>query len=176
MKNKFKLSLLFAIAIGVIKMATDAGRSKIWYIIAMIFAISTLATLDYYLIAAFLAPLIFYILGTGQYHKAQANNRFNDMYEIKYLDDVVAYITKLIVGKEPKEPWFIAEYQNDFRRMWGSVYCVICSLVFMLPFILTNFWYSFPLLLWVFAVRNLHWWLATFTLFFSYSLLFFMSI
>jgi hypothetical protein len=176
MKNKFKLSLLFATAIAAGKMAHDLGKSKIYFIIIMLFAISTLTTLNYYLIAAFLAPLLYYTLGTGSYMKANLKNTFNDFTEIKYLDDVIAWITKKIVGEEPKGILPIVDYQKTFRHTWGFVYATFCGFVFSLPFLLTNYYYGLVLMLWGFACRYLTWHLAVAILFFSYSLLFFISI
>jgi hypothetical protein len=176
MKNKFKLSLLFASAIALLKWGHDGGRSKIYFIVAMAFAISTLSALNYYLMAAFIAPLLYYSLGSGSYMKANLKNTFNDFTEIKYLDDVVAWVTKKIVGAEPKEPWFISDYQTKFRHTWGFVYATFCGFVFSLPFLLTNYYYGLALMLWGFACRYLTWHLAVAVLFFFYSLLFFMSI
>jgi hypothetical protein len=176
MKNKFKLSLLFATAIAVAKQIHDNGQSKIWFIIIMLFAISSLSALNYYLIAAFLAPLLYYTLGTGSYMKANLKNTFNDFTEIKYLDDVITWITKKIVGEEPKGILPVVDYQKTFRHTWGFVYATFCGFVFSLPFLLTNYYYGLALMLWGFACRYLTWHLAVATLFFSYSLLFFISI
>jgi hypothetical protein len=56
--------------------------------------------------------------------------------------------------------------------MWGFLYCLVCSLVFSLPFLYTNYLYALPLFLWPIVCRYCHWWVCTFTLFFSYSLLY----
>lgn len=175
MKNT-KLALMFAMAIAVAKQIHDNGQSKIWFILIMIIAISSLSALNYYLIAAFLAPLLYYTLGTGSYMKANLKNTFNDFTEIKYLDDVIAWITRKIVGEEPKGILPIVDYQAKFRHTWGFIYATFCGFVFSLPFLLTNYYYGLALMLWGFACRYLTWHLAVAVLFFSYSLLFFMSL
>jgi hypothetical protein len=142
MKNKTKL--LLAMCIGVLKVAHDSGKSKIFFILAMAIA-GYAITLDYKLTAMFMVPLIVYVQETGYLHKLNKEN-------------------------SPKANW----------KLWGYAYFV--TLCFMAP-IAYHLWYaSLPLLLWPVLLRYLYlpnskwWWACTFALFFSYSLLFFISL
>ena len=80
------------------------------------------------------------------------------------------YLHKLNKTNSPKANW----------KLWGYAYLVTAA--FMAP-IAYNLWYAaLPLLLWPVLLRYLvianskWWWVCTFILFFSYSLLYFLSI
>ena len=137
------LTLLLSMCIGVLKTAHDSGRSKVWFIGAMIIAgLAICGDTNHWLtFGLFLAPLLFYVQETGYLHKLNKTNTL-------------------------KADW----------KLWGYAYLI--TLCFMAPFTYTNPVYSLPLLLWPILLRNLvmanskWWWVCTFCLFFSYSLLY----
>jgi hypothetical protein len=191
MKNKFKLSLLFATAIAVLKVNHDRGDSKILFILAMIFAISSLSALHYWLIAAFLAPLLFYVIDTGNLHQANLRSEPKPFKSYWILDKPIHWLaTEMANMFEPKPYVKTVDWDKDYAQARGFLSCLLVSFVFTLPFLLTNYLYALPLLLWAFCVRYItwgikqpdgtrgseYWWVCTFLLFFSYSLLFFMSL
>lgn len=79
------------------------------------------------------------------------------------------YLHKLNKTNTPRADW----------KLWGYAYFI--TLCFMAPFAYTTWWYSLPLLLWPVMLRYLvianskWWWVCTFTLFFSYTLLYLYS-
>jgi hypothetical protein len=191
MKNKFKLSLLFATAIAVLKVNHDRGGSKFLFILAMIFTISSLSALNYWLIAAFLAPLLFYVIDTGNLHQANLRSEpkpFKSYWILdKPIDKLATYLAEL-----PDIYPTIRNMKHDieYYQARGFLSCLLVSFVFTLPFLFANYLYGLPLLFWPFCVRYITWgikqpdgtkgsewwWVCTFILFFSYSLLFFMSL
>ena len=67
------ISLFYAMCIGVLKVAHDSGRSKLYFILAML--ISSIAiTWDALGTILFLAPLIIYVMETGDLHKLNKTN------------------------------------------------------------------------------------------------------
>ena len=177
-KNKIPL---LALCIAVLKMAHDSGQSKIWFILAMAMSAYAVSN-DWVLMGAFMLPVLFYSMGSGAYMKANLSNTSDDFKEIKYLDDVVDFLTLLSVGKQPKSLFLLDDWANEYRHTWGFIYCSICSFVFSLPFLLTNYLYALPLALWPYIVRNLDlpnskWWpVSVAYLFGVYSLMYFWSI
>ncbi len=141
------LPLLLATAIGVLKVAHDSGRSKLYFILAMIIS-PVMFPIPWWLGVAFLLPLLVYVQETGDLHKLNKTNT-------------------------PKLSW----------KHLGYAYLVTNA--FILPFLLTKWYMGLPLLLWPIMLRNLTyrtpsnaewWWICTFSLFFSYSALYFYSL
>lgn len=178
----FGLIILLAMCIGALKVSHDDGNSKIYFIIGMLISVFCI-TQDWIAIALFMAPLAFYVQGTGAFHKANKNSRHPGelLKEVGWVD----YIVRRPIS-------YLLENYSQFFKTWASwhlygfIYCLICSLIFSLPFIYTNYLYSLPLFLWAFTVRNITygikpggsewWWINTFILFFGYSALYLLSI
>jgi len=154
-----------AILIGATKSYHDSGKSKIYYILLMLLG-SFYVTEDWLATLLFMVPLVYYAADTGNYHKAEPYNTYNDFKAIPVFDNIVDWVVRKLG----------LDYNLDvYRRSWGSVYCVVCSIIFTLPFLYTNYLYSLPLLLWVFVVRQGNWWLSTGLLYGFYTLLFLWS-
>jgi surface polysaccharide O-acyltransferase-like enzyme len=162
------ITILFATAIAALKCSHDAGRSKIYFILAMVISCYTV-TQSIIQTILFMLPVIIYSEETGSMHKAKKGNTKNDYNGYKPIDWV---IFKLI-GKPPVEP-------NDaYRLEYGLWYCFIISNIFMLAALIKtiingNIFLSIApliaLVLWYVIVRAFHWWFATSYLFFFYSL------
>lgn len=192
MKNNFKLSLLFATAIAVLKVNHDRGGSKFLFILAMILAISSLTALNYYLAAAFIFPLIFYVYDTGNFHQANKRNMPKPFKSYWILDKPIHFLAVEMANLGDISSPYIhsVKWEIDYHQARGFLSCLLISIIFTLPFLLTDYYKAPPLLLWAFCVRHItwgikqpdgsrgseYWWINTFILFFSYALLFFISL
>lgn len=190
MKNKFKLSLLFATAIAVLKVNHDRGGSKFLFILAMIMAVSSLSALNYHLTAAFIFPLIFYVYDTGNLHQANKRSTPKPFKSYWILDKPIYYLSNLYADTNSIWQTSGSNWAKNYSQARGFLSCLLISFVFTLPFLLTDYYRALPILLWPFCVRYITWgikqengsrgsewwWICTFVLFFSYSVLFFTSI
>jgi hypothetical protein len=162
------ITILLASIITALKFYHDIGKPKIFFILTMIGS-AYYITHDVVATIIFMLPVVFYSMDTGIYHKAHIKSTSIDFAGIKYLDDVVYWITRKLMGIKYGSvltPRGLIKY----RLIFGITYCCICSLVFSLPFVYYHSLHALPLLLWPIVVRYVEWRWAVSYLFFIYSL------
>ncbi len=145
------LILLLATCIGVLKVASDSGRSKLYFILAMAISVYTIS--NHWLPSLlFMLPLIVYVMETGDLHKLNKRNT-------------------------PRINWSDAGYAM-FLSICFTLPFLYTNMIYSLPLLLwpialRNITYGLPQ---PDGTKGSEWWwICTFALFFSYSALYFHS-
>lgn len=137
---KFEDSVLWLVKIPIKHFTAPLFIASGLYLASSDWALSLLGTLPYYLKM---------FTGTGGDMQARKDNKnINDPY---YMQEWVAF-DKLALKLAN-----LNLYKLPLAQRWGLWYCTLWGVVFSLPFLMTNYWYALPVLLYPAFVRYLSW-------------------
>lgn len=125
-----------------------------WFVIPGLMMETVLfASNNLYLAVASALPFMWFMgTGTGGCHQAQWYTTSNHPQETKYLDEAADWLA---------QKWILLmdldlDY-STYCRTWGFMYSSFVGIFFTLPFLLTNYLYALPCLLFPVACRYLEW-------------------